>query len=167
MQCTTKVDMCYGAVYGVGCPVPLCEYSKNHLGECGCDDQLFISKDCTDGFWCSTNIPDPFMFDGCRKKCLDDEILVPNVNDHSWECVHINDPNAQWCPGAFNLECPNTGFGNNFTFHDCDCDGQIFVNEDCTQGFYCLSRFIGGGREIICDAGEVIEASGNSKYYIF
>lgn len=42
---------CEGGDMGGGHPI-LCHREKNPLGNCQCDEQFFMSQDCTEGFWC-------------------------------------------------------------------------------------------------------------------
>lgn len=143
-------------VNGVGCRQPDCMYGHNDLGPCGCDGQLYIDEDCNEGFLCSTNIPDPYLFDGCKKTCLNGQILVPDIPNKDWRCE--DKATTQYkCPGAFHFECKATDLGSNFNQDDCGCEGELLVNHDCSEAFYCFSKLGNGGRSIKCPPGQIVE----------
>ena len=43
---------------------PAPEYSINPYGTCSCEGQIVIDSDCSQGFLCTSDIPDPYMYDG-------------------------------------------------------------------------------------------------------
>ena len=156
-ECTTNTDTCPGGpVNGVGCKMPDCEYSVNPFGSCDCDEQLFISDDCKEGFFCQTNIPDPFLYDGCIQKCFDNQILIPDFVSHQWRCVD-EDLEDIYCPGKFNLRCPDNDIGHNLTSSMCECNGQLFVSSDCRESFHCISWLPGGGKHEVCPEGMIVD----------
>ena len=157
--CSQKVDTCPGgAILGVGCPQPDCEYAKNNLGTCdGCDGQLFISDDCSEGFYCDSNIPDPYLYEGCHQKCAGNQVLVPNIAQKSWQCMEKEEFIIPFqCPGTFHFECPANDVGSNFGPDDCECDQQVFMNNDCSESFYCSEKNVNGGFTIKCDPDQVV-----------
>ncbi len=155
-SCIDDVDTCPGGqISGVGCPVPECQIGKNNLGTCECDSQFFINADCTEGFVCTSNIPDPYLYDGCLQTCNRGEILVPDFAEKTWQCLD-NDPSVSRCNGAFNLECPQNDIGTEFNSTMCECDGQLLVDHDCRNGFYCFSLMGDGGWNITCPEGQII-----------
>lgn len=155
--CTDDVGSCPGGpILGEGCPAPLCIYSKNPLGNCECNEQLFINYDCTEGFWCSDLVPDTFLHDGCIKTCLEGQILIPNFANGGWECADNFDGSFA-CPGEYNLECPVNDIGNEFNSTMCDCNGQFMVSSDCRHGYYCNSLSFGGGIPFDCEEGKILD----------
>jgi len=160
-SCIKDDGQCPGAFH-VGCekdpppPVTICSYANNTLGTCECGKQLFINKDCTEGFFCMNGtFPEGVVADGCRKQCLKDEVLIVNVAENSWNCVPKSVRPGVLpliCPGKFNIECPGNG-----DIGTCECDKQLWINEDCRKGFYCDSKLAGGGRDIQCKEGERIK----------
>ncbi|TRY75788.1 hypothetical protein TCAL_01295 [Tigriopus californicus] len=143
-------------VNGVGCRQPDCLYGQNSLGQCECDGQLYIDEDCNEGFLCSTNIPDPYLFQGCKKTCLNGQILVPDIPNKDWKCEDKSTTQYR-CPGAFHFECHANVLGSNFTSDMCGCDGELLVNHDCSEAFYCFGRMANGGRSIKCPEGQIVE----------
>jgi hypothetical protein len=74
LECGER-NRCLGGAFDTGCRDPNCQYIKNPLGECdGCNGQLFINQDCTQGFVCYSDV-DPFLQDGCYKECDEGEVL--------------------------------------------------------------------------------------------
>ena len=48
------------------------------------------------------------------------------------------------CPGGFNTECSCSGTDEECPLADCECEGQISVNNDCTLVRTCLAEENGG-----------------------
>ncbi len=69
LECSVD-SACYLSGIHTNCPVPLCLFGLNELGACQCEDQFFINEDCTEGFWCTTNVADPYSQEGCSRTCL-------------------------------------------------------------------------------------------------
>ena len=136
--------------------MPDCEFSVNPFGTCDCDEQLFISDDCKEGFLCQSNIPDPFLYDGCIQKCFDNQILIPDFVSHQWRCVD-EDLAQIYCPGRFNLRCPDDDIGHDFDSSMCDCNGQLYVSGDCQESFHCISWLPGGGNHVTCPEGMIVD----------
>ncbi|TRY74637.1 hypothetical protein TCAL_15615, partial [Tigriopus californicus] len=155
--CSNETDKCPGGpINGIGCPIPLCRYSQNHLGNCSCDGQLFLGDNCDEGFFCSTNIPDPYLFDGCRKSCLSGQILVPDIPNRDWSCKDLSETNFR-CSGEFNLECPSNSIDGGLTSEDCNCSSEIIVSADCRELLHCSSKFNNGSKTVKCDEGTIVE----------
>ena len=91
--------------------------------------------------------------EGCDIKCLDTHILkVDPRSPGSWECVSKDDAMAPICPGAFHTgkirnsclisdklltsECACTSNEPEVDcpIGECQCDGQLRINHDCTEG---------------------------------
>ena len=163
-RCTSDPGRCPGS-FKFGCvdasyPDYNCESGNgelalNNLGECGCEGQFFISEDCKEGFLCTKFIDDPFLFDGCKATCDEGFILLPDFAGDKWDCVPDT---AYKCPGKFNLNCYDDNVGSGFDSSICDCDGQLWINDDCTEGFYCWTRLGGGGASINCPDGQTVDA---------
>ncbi|XP_023325961.1 uncharacterized protein LOC111699505 [Eurytemora carolleeae] len=135
----------------------LCSYANNTLGTCECGKQLFINKDCTEGFYCmESGFPEGVKADGCIKSCRPDEILIVDVGKYDWECVpkSFSPGLNRICPGEFHVECPGNG-----DIGECECDGQLWINDDCRKGFYCSSKMPGGGQDISCKEEERINVN--------
>jgi len=142
-------------VVGQDNQITICSYANNTLGTCECGQQLFVSEDCKTGFYCMDHgFPEGTVADGCIKTCRDDEILIVNPANYEWDCVPIavNENFARICPGKFNIECPGNG-----EIGACECDGQLWINEDCSEGFYCDSVMDGGGEDITCEEGQRVD----------
>ena len=143
-------------VNGIGCPTPLCLFDKNPFGDCGCETQFFINDECNEAFYCASNIPDPYLYDGCHQTCLNGQVLLVDAVKKSWECVDRADYPNYRCPGRFNLECEKDDIGHDFTAADCTCNGELLVSGDCKEAFYCYSAFEDGGRDLQCGPGQII-----------
>ena len=131
----TLGPLCH-AQMSLSADLPNCQYANNPLGTCtGCEGQFFIDETCTEGFYCSDDIPDPLLFEGCLQKCASGEQLRPNFANTTWECV----PESEgWtCPGKFNVNCPEDDIGQDFNGTMCECEQQLFVSADCKEAFYC------------------------------
>lgn len=156
--CSGSLGNCYGGpIEGIGCAVPVCTPDINPFGECGCNDQFFLSADCTEGFLCTDNVPDSTTQNGCKRTCLAGQVLIPDFADNSWTCMDV-DFSDFTCPGEFNLFCPDNDVGGDFDSALCDCDGQIIVSADCKESFYCMDRFPQGGAALNCEEdGQIVE----------
>ena len=107
---------------------------------------------------------------GYNIKCMEPgEIVHIDISDWSWECSAENTEN---CPGlgGFKVGCENganitppplTCTDADFTanpFGECGgCEGQIFVNEDCSESFYCTEYTPDGtseGCHLVCPEGK-------------
>ena len=98
------------------------------------------------------NAEDAILYDGCEIKCAEDEILLADPrNGGSWNCAPTSaetDSKIVLCPGKFNTgwignkletksqvvcpECICTGGPEDCPIGECECDGQLRVNHDCT-----------------------------------
>ena len=137
----------------MGCEVPYCEDAENPFGNCDCADQFFLNENCTEGFLCHASGDNM----GCLRKCLDNQVLIPDFADNTWRCID-NDNAGFRCPGKFNLFCPDEDVGGNFNDNLCDCDGQLIVSADCKESFYCLARFPEGGASLTCEEdGQIVD----------
>jgi len=157
-DCTSTPGNCPGGeILGTGCPVPICQYSINPYGECKCENQLFISSDCSQGFRCYDNLPDPYLFDGCLQRCLNGQIVVPDFETKSMRCIDA--PEDFRCPGNLQMFCPEDDVGTNFTRDHCECNGQLTVSSDCSESFYCLDRLPAGGAGIKCPEDQIVDVN--------
>lgn len=101
--------------------------------------------------------------------CEGNSIVHVDFNTYDWYCSedHLNA-----CPGlggfklgcrGGNLEVPplDCSFTEN-TLGECGCDGQIFVDEDCTKSHLCSSNIMEGSPEnadgchLECENGEKV-----------
>ena len=92
--------------------------------------------------------------------CRENQILIPNFEDHSWDCVD-NAGGARKCPGATRVQCPADPVVPEAEecYLDCElggADGQLLVAQDCSTAFLCSSRWAGGGRDYECPEGTII-----------
>ena len=79
------------------------DYNKNPIGQCQCQGQYMMNEDCSTAFYCSLEIPDPAIFDGCILSCPEGQIISQNFFNETWECVDDDDS----CLGTFHLNCPD------------------------------------------------------------
>lgn len=158
-ECRTDQSTCPGgAILGAGCSIPACShFSSNPYGKCECEGQLFINSECHEGFYCTENNPDPYLYDGCVQRCYQNQVLQPDFATKSWKCVNADQ--QPYCAGDFNLECTDHEPADGFNQDMCECEGQILISADCARGFYCRSRFVNGGVTIECPEGETIHAN--------
>ena len=134
--------------------MPDCVRENNPFGKCECDEQFFLNSDCTEGFQCS-DLSDGF--DGCFRKCLAGQVLIPDFSDNTWSCMDVNFADFE-CPGKFNLYCPDNDIGGDFDSAKCECNGQLLVSNDCKESFYCLDRLETGGAPLNCEnEDEIVE----------
>ncbi|XP_023340765.1 uncharacterized protein LOC111710837 [Eurytemora carolleeae] len=102
-----------------------------------------------------SGFPEGVNADGCIKTCRPDEILIVDVGKYDWECVPKSfrpDILNRICPGEFKVECPGNG-----DIGECECDGQLWIDDTCRNGFYCDSRMAGNGIDIKCNDTERID----------
>ena len=130
---------------------------------CDCDGQLMVSADCKESFYCYSRLSGG----GASIKCDGfGQIVDLDFVNMRWSCSD----NTNNCPsnmGGFQLGCENSQLPaplpkcelttNPNPNGMCDCDGQVWVNEDCSQGFYCSSLTQESeqtGCELICGDNE-------------
>jgi len=152
-ECVPDDGQCPGlGGFRLGCPEEIPENPEpseqvNPYGTCECDGQFFSNEDCTAGIFCDSALGEN---KGMWTQCGEDQIIRPNFEFNTVVC--INRVEGQQCPGAFNVEC------SDFELNpaDCECDGQVWITNGCTEGFSCNSRSAGGGRSLSCFDGEVL-----------
>lgn len=84
--------------------------------------------------------------------------------DRHWSCESRSDPVLEEkalrvCPGAFNV-CPSDEVDpppnpENITDNPlgtCRCNGELWVSEGCSYGFYCNDTMEIGGELKTCEA---------------
>ncbi len=84
--------------------------------------------------------------------------MIVDVETQSWDCVS-NEGGLRHCPGAFNLECPETPLVPSVEECSEQCDrshGQLLVSPDCKEAFICWSGMAQGGRIFECPEGTVV-----------
>ncbi len=113
---------------------------------CDCDGQLFVSPDCKHADRCSAIGEDTFVFRNAADCTGDETILIDHL---TWETECSVDVDN--CPGqgGFTLgaiQCgPNIPVDPICSYTEkpfaegtpCSCDGQVFINSDCTMAFEC------------------------------
>lgn len=135
-----------------------CDFKKNTLGNCECGEQLFVSNDCLKAFYCMDNDAleeigeDPAQVDGCELVCEDDEILMADPRQNTWYCLKKIGPMPLLCPGGFKTECGCSGTDAECPIGDCECNGQLRVNNDCTYAKICEEN--GAFQDFYCDENE-------------
>ena len=108
---------------------------------CECEGQLWVSPDCRSGFSCRSRMSTGGFF----MECDEGEVIDIDLRTWNWGCQS----DMGQCPGGggFSLGCldgsiqvPTTCYPTlENPFGICDgCDGQVFLNDDCTQAFQCL-----------------------------
>ncbi len=80
---------------------------------------------------------------GCWLECSSEYYVQPNFNDHTMSCVPYADENPK-CIGNFEVSCEDIGF--DFDPSMCECDWQVHVTSDCTEGMVCHSGLPNGAR---------------------
>lgn len=91
------------------------------------------------------------------QRCPDDEMVVVDFEKDAWSCEPRSEHNCP--PGGFHV-CPFDGTtdltpptevtGNPLGV--CRCDGEIWLSEGCSYGFYCNSSIEDiGGEYLYCD----------------
>ena len=151
-----------GGGFIIGCAedpneIPLfCDdYGNNNLGECGgCDGQVFMNDNCSQGFICTSNLPVSTGEEGCMKSCPSGTILVPDFANERWQCL---DPFEGQCLGGLTMYCQDEDIGNNFSDSDCSCKEELILSADCKEAFRCSAD---GGKKGLFDY-----YSGSSKQY--
>jgi len=132
-----------------------CDFKKNSLGNCECGEQLFVSNDCLKAFYCMDDDAleqigeNPEQVDGCELVCEDDEILIADPRQKTWYCLKKIGPMPLLCPGGFKTECGCSGTDEECPIGDCECDGQLRVNNDCTHAKICKENDY---EDFTCDA---------------
>ncbi len=58
--------------------------NENPLGTCGCHQQIFVSPDCSEAFYCSQYAAE--NMEGCHLKCPEGQIVETNLYNRTWEC---------------------------------------------------------------------------------
>merc|ERR1712241_1112340 len=135
-------------------PINFCNQTKNPLGDCECGDQnqLWINDDCHQGFFCDNTLGEDV--DGCLIECTEGHfLLVDPRNGGSWQCVEENPNIGSICPGKFNTECACND-PDNCPIGDCECDGQVRINHDCTLAKMCFAN--GTHVQKRCGEGEIV-----------
>jgi hypothetical protein len=90
-----------------------------------------------------------------------------SLKDFDWECTDNNHN----CPGlgGYKVGCNGGGLPNPppllecedttaADFAECQCQNQFFINDDCTESFYCTNRIAENspGCHLTCGPGEVV-----------
>ena len=146
-----------GQVSGIGCQKPNCDFGS--FSECECEGQFWINDDCNQGFYCTGKTPDNYIYNGCVQTCLNGQVLLPDFENKNWACVDKSEFFDFKCPGQFNFECPENDVGSDFTGEECDCDHQIIISADCSEGFYCFESEAGKGLDLKCPEGKILDVN--------
>ena len=146
-RCTDEVEKCPDQMGGfnLGCrpgnpppkpPVLPCEANATNLiGECMCDGQIHINEDCSESFYCRSDIGSGM--EGCHLVCGQGEIVKYNPTDKMWLCETKTEYDI--CPGKFYTGCPNS----ESDIH-CGCKDEIWVDEDCSSVIHCTGPEMDG-----------------------
>jgi hypothetical protein len=135
--------------------------------ECGCAREFWMNQDCTEGFTCSApKDPESDVSVGTPLGCDSGKRISINWADPiQSECV--DESAAPACPGAMHFGCfenpgtdvPCAESGN--SLGQCDgCNGQLFINDDCSAGFWCTDSiqdpFLYDGCLAKCHEGKIL-----------
>merc|ERR1712212_211607 len=63
------------------------------------------------------------------------------------------------CPGAFNTNCGCSGTDAECPMGDCQCEGQLRVNNDCTYARRCNGSAENGYEEFNCSDGQIVHVN--------
>jgi len=128
----------------------MCRPKNNTMGSCDCDDQIYVSNDCRRVFFCQENL---ISTNGCEVECPEGQISIPNPkNGTDWYCIDqvtANNDTIQ-CPGGWNTFCGCRGEDEECPLAECECDGQLSVNNNCTHARRCDSSLSEGYEDIFC-----------------
>ncbi len=122
----------------------------NDPSRCSCDNEIFFSPDCRHADYCVLEVEGTYTLRN-GADCINDEYIVMDFLTWEDKCSTEQDN----CPGkgGFSSGCssgphyvPNNPKCNYtekpfMTDVPCgSCDEQLFVNNDCTQGFLCMNN---------------------------
>ena len=171
--CTSDEGQCPGlGGFKVGCsggnmvppPVFNCdtEVIANPFGECECPGQLFTNDQCDELFYCYNSVSTNGG-EGCHLKCEDGKVALLDIKNKDWSCVERTDDFV--CPGKFNTGCRDEDFAP-----ECACDGEVWMNNDCSEAFICSGKKTGStnpGDIFTCGNDEVavVDLADHSKPY--
>lgn len=118
---------------------------------CQCENQIWVDPSCRSLFTCSG--PEVgHENSGTVLTCPAGQVVQPNfLYPLEHECV----PDEGQCPGWYAMGCDGGDFGSlapecapsDNPLGTCECDGQLFYNEDSTEAFACRSDVGGSGDE--------------------
>jgi len=84
------------------------------------------------------DVTNPEQYEGCELECADDEILIADTRyGGHWYCLKKIGPMPMICPGGFNTECGCSGTDADCPIGECECEGQVRINNDCTYAKIC------------------------------
>ena len=109
-----------------------------------------------EAFYCTevpSDVPDGGEYDGCAVECHEDQILIADPRSRplisntvfntllyrdggSFKCLTKLGPMPMLCPGGFNTNCGCSGSDAECPMGECECQGQLRVNNDCTYARY-------------------------------
>ncbi len=119
-------------------PAPECaDKDTNEFGACaGCAGQVFLSSDGAGAFVCSGN-----ENNGCQTTCPSGYTIVPDFKYGAKTPTFLCYPAQDMIPtGGVEFYCrgaKNAIIGANLGAERCQCDGQMFVSDDCRFGYTC------------------------------
>ena len=173
-RCIEAFDHICAGAFKIYCPgepdeVPAGGITQADSSRCECDGQLYVSPDCKHADICRDLGENNFVVRN-DNDCEDDETI--QFDYLTWETTCAD--NVDNCPGqgGFSLGCqdnsptipvdPQCTYTDKpfTTFEPCECDNQVFINEDCTQAFLCLDILpegqAGEGCLVECNPGQKI-----------
>ena len=138
--------------------------------ECHCQNEIWMRPGCRGAYVCNQEQTETGQNFGRAVWCTPPKVLqIDFTNLTNYKCVD----DANTCPGSFHFGCEGGDFGDKTTIEPpiltcqtgveladnpigtCDgCEGQIFINEDCTESFYCFPEMAGDGCYLLCDSSE-------------
>lgn len=139
----TTRNRCKGA-YNIQCPR---DPVKARVEECECDFQAIFSPDCKEVFLCNSAIQPE---GGFYNRVKDEDNILTVTDLRTYNVMEIEDDGR--CPGlgGFKIGC-DAGFDpapplgklcdwSANTLGECECPGEVFLSDDCRQGFLCTSQ---------------------------
>ena len=129
---------------------------------CECEGQLWVDPECKSAFNCREMVSNG----GYYIECDDDEVIDIDIRTWNWGCQ----PDEGQCPGGggFTLGCSSQPYQiptqcyplTENPFGICECDGQVFTNDECTQAFQCIDdgtyTFVNDGCLYVCEEHEIM-----------
>ena len=108
---------------------------------CRCDNELLVSSNCRHGMFCTKSQAAGAFF----KECPEGQVIDVDIRTWNWGCLE----DVGQCPGlgGYELGCNDDSdievplICSTYDMNpDCECEGQLFINEDCTEGFICTEN---------------------------
>jgi hypothetical protein len=130
---------------------------NNPFGECdGCNGQVFVGNDCSQAFECRKGPFFPEDNDGLLYACDLDQFVQVDFENGLYDCADKTSVSAE-CPGDFYVHCLSDPIPTPLEPSQCQCNGEIWVNYDCSEGLKCDSNSPLGGDLLLCPSGKTVQ----------